>query len=131
VELHGLAFLNHISDRDGSGLLIRSNEVPNEEVAPLEMTPVLINHNAQMQRAVRIAALGSSQRIKDVLEALQGRDATELIYEVLLSPCHDKPFADRTTALRRHGPDRDRSRELHPHNASVIDLVIEQESIFP
>ena len=59
VELHGLAFLNDVSDRDGSGLLIRSNEVPNEEVAPLEMTPVLIDHDAQMQRAVRIAALGS------------------------------------------------------------------------
>ena len=46
VELHGLAFLNDVSDRDGSGLLIRSDEVPNEEVAPLEMTPVLIDHDA-------------------------------------------------------------------------------------
>lgn len=48
VELHGLAFLNDVSDRDGSGLLIRSDEVPNEEVAPLEMAPVLIDHDAQM-----------------------------------------------------------------------------------
>jgi Glu-tRNA(Gln) amidotransferase subunit E-like FAD-binding protein len=130
VELHGLAFLHDIANRNGSGLLIRSDEVPNQEITPLEMTAVLIDHDAQMQRAVRIAALGSSQRIKDVLEALQGRDAAELIYEVLLSPCHDKPFADRTTALRRHGPDSDRSRELHPHNTSVKDLVIEKKSIF-
>lgn len=61
VELHGLAFLNDVSDRDSPGLLIRSDEVPNEEVAPLEMTPVLIDHDAQVQRAVGIAALGSSQ----------------------------------------------------------------------
>ena len=59
VELHSLTFLNDISNRDRAGLLIRSDEVPNEEVAPLEMTPVLVDHNAQMQRAVRIAALGS------------------------------------------------------------------------
>ena len=75
VELHGLAFLNDISDRDGSGLLIRSDEVPNEEVTSLEMTPVLIDHDAQMQRAVRIAALGSSHGFEDVLEPFQGRDA--------------------------------------------------------
>ena len=46
VELHGLAFLNDISNRDGSGLLIRSDEIPNEEVSPFEMTPVLIDHDA-------------------------------------------------------------------------------------
>ena len=46
VELHGLAFLDNIPDRNSSGLLIRSDEVPNEEVSPLEMTPVLIDHDA-------------------------------------------------------------------------------------
>ena len=46
VELHGLAFLNDVANRDGSGLLIRSDEVPNEEVASLEMTPVLIDHDS-------------------------------------------------------------------------------------
>jgi hypothetical protein len=45
VELYGLAFLNDVSDRNGSGLLVCSDEVPNEEVAPLEMTPVLIDHD--------------------------------------------------------------------------------------
>jgi hypothetical protein len=72
VELHGLAFLNDVSDRNGSGLLIRSDEVPNEEVASLEMTPMLIDHDSQVQRAVGIAALGSSQRLEDVLEPFQG-----------------------------------------------------------
>ena len=99
VELHGLAFLNDVSDRDGSGLLIRSDEVPNEEVAPLEMTPVLIDHDTQMQRVVGIAALGSPQRLKDVLESFQGRDAAEFINKVLFRLGDDKPFADRTTAL--------------------------------
>jgi hypothetical protein len=60
VELHSLAFLHNISDRNGSSLLIRSDEVPNQEITPLEMTAVFIDHDAQMQRAMRIAALGSS-----------------------------------------------------------------------
>ena len=46
VELHGLALLNDISDCDRASLLIRSDEVPNEEVASLEMTPEFIDHDA-------------------------------------------------------------------------------------
>ena len=72
VELHCLAFLNGISDRNGADLLIGSNEVPNEEVAPLEMTPVLIDHDSQVQRAVGIAALGSFQGFEDILQPFQG-----------------------------------------------------------
>jgi hypothetical protein len=71
VELHGLTFLNDVSDRNGSGLLIRSDQIPNEEIPALEMTPVLVDHDTQMQRAVRIAALGSSHGFKDVLEPFQ------------------------------------------------------------
>jgi hypothetical protein len=71
VELHGLAFLNDVSDRDGPGLLIRSNKVPNEEVSTLEMALVLINHNAQVQRAVGIT-LGSPHGFEDVLEPFEG-----------------------------------------------------------
>jgi hypothetical protein len=129
VELHGLAFLNDISDRDGSGLLIRSDEVPNKEIAPLEMAPVLIDHDRHVQRAVGISALGSSQRLEDVLEPFQGRDATKFINEVLLRPGDDKPFADWTAALRGHGSHGDRSGELHPHHAPVEDLIIEEQSI--
>jgi hypothetical protein len=68
VELNCLAFLNNVSDRNGSGLLIRSNEVPNEEVASLEMTAVFIDDDAQMQRTVRIPALGAPHGFKDILE---------------------------------------------------------------
>ena len=110
MELHGLAFLNDISNRDGSGLLIRSNEIPNEEVSPLKMTPVLIDHDTQMQRAVCIAALGSPQRFEDVLEPFQCRDAAQFIDQVLLRSRHDKPFADRAAALRGHGSHGDRAR---------------------
>jgi len=129
VELHGLAFLNDVSDRDGSGLLIRSDEVSNKEVAPLEMTSVLIDHDAQMQRAVGIAALGSPQGFEDVLEPFQGRDAAQFIDHVLLRSRHDEPFADRTAALRGHGSHGDWSGELHSHHASVEALIIEEQSI--
>lgn len=32
VELHGLAFLDDVPDRNSSGLLIRSDEISNEEI---------------------------------------------------------------------------------------------------
>jgi hypothetical protein len=131
VELHGLAFLDDISDRDGSGLLVRSDEVPNEEVAPLEMTPVLIDHDAQVQRAVRIAALDAPHGLEDVLEPFQGRDAAQFIDQVLLRSRHDKPLADRTAALRGHGSHGDRSGELHSHHAPVKALIIQKQSILP
>jgi len=131
VELDGLAFLHNVPDRNGSGLLIRSDEIPNKEVAPLEMAPVLIDHNAKMQCAMRIAAVKPSQRLKDILEPCQGCNATEFINEVLLCPGDHKPFPDRTTALRGHGPDSDRSGELHSDHASIEALIIEEESIFP
>ena len=106
VELHGLAFLNYVSDRDGSGLLIRSNEVPNEEVAPFEMTPMLIDHDAQMQRAVGIASLGSPQGFEDVLEPFEGRGARQFINQVLLRSRHDKPSrrSDGSLAKSRFAP---------------------------
>lgn len=67
VELDGLALLHNVPDRDGSGLLIRSDEIPNKEVAPLEMASLLLDRNAQMQCPVRIAAVGPFQRFKDIL----------------------------------------------------------------
>lgn len=48
MKLNGLAFLYHVSDRDGPGLLIRADEVTNEEVAPLEMALVLIDDNTKV-----------------------------------------------------------------------------------
>ena len=126
VKLDGLAFLNNVSDGNGAGLLIRSDKVPNEEVASLEMTPVLIDHDSQVHRTVGIVALGSSQRFEDVLEPFQGRDAAEFINEALFRPGNDKPFTDRTAALRGYGSHGNRSGELHPYHASVEDLIIEQ-----
>jgi hypothetical protein len=126
MELHSLAFLNDISNRHGSGLLVCADEVSNEEVSPFEMTPVLIDHDSQMQCAMSISAMGSSQGFKDVLEPFQGRDPAELIDEILLRSGHDKPFADRTTALRSHGSHGDRSGELHPYHAPVENLIVEE-----
>lgn len=126
VELHGLAFLNHVSDRNGPGLLIRSNEVPNEEVAPLEMTPVLIDHNTKMQRAVGIASLGSPQGFKDILKPFEGRATCQLIDQILLRSRHDKSLADRTAALRGHGSHGDWPCKLHAYHSAVEALIIEE-----
>ena len=129
--MHGLAFLNDVSNRDGSGLLIRSDEVPNEEVASLEMTSMLIDHDSQVQRAVGIATLDSSQRLEDFLEPFQGRDAAQFIDQISFRPGDDKPLADRPAALRGHGSYGDLSGELHSHHAPVEHLIIEEQSILP
>ena len=48
MKLHGLAFLNDISDSDSPGLLICSDEVTNKEVASLEVALVLIDDDAKV-----------------------------------------------------------------------------------
>lgn len=82
VELHGLALLNDLSDRDGPGLLVRPNEVPNQEIASLEMTPVFVDHDSQVQCAVGIAALRPAQRFEHILEPLQRGNPAQFIDEV-------------------------------------------------
>src|SRR6185436_15865218 len=64
VELDSLALLHNVSNRDGSGLLIRSDEIPNKEVAPLEMAPLLLDRNAKMQCPMRIATVDPSSDSK-------------------------------------------------------------------
>lgn len=83
-----------------------------------------------MQRAMRIDALDSLHRFENVLKSFQGRYTTQFIDKVLLRSRHDKPFADRTAALRSYGSHGNRSGELHSHHASVKALIIEEQSIF-
>ena len=64
VELHGLAFLNHVSNRDGAGGLISPDEITDEKVSPLKMVPMFIQDNADMQRPVSAPAVFSVQRFK-------------------------------------------------------------------
>ena len=48
MKLHSLPFLNDVSDGDSPSLLIRTDEVTNEKVAPLKMTLVLIDDDAKV-----------------------------------------------------------------------------------
>jgi hypothetical protein len=114
VELHSLALLNDVSDCYGSGLLVCPDEVSNEEVSSLEMTPVFNDHDSQVQCAMSVSSMGS------------GRDTTEFVNQILFGSGHDKPFADRPAALRGHGSHGDRSGELHSHHASVEHLIVEE-----
>ena len=78
---------------------------------------------------MRLTALGSPYGFEDVLEPFQGRNAAQFKDQVLLRSRHDKPFADRTAALRGHGSHGNRSGELHSHHAPVEALIIEEQSI--
>src|ERR1041385_5491098 len=99
MELYGLPFLHNIADRNGSGLLIRSDEIPNEKVAPPEMTGGPIHPDPQMHPQLRLPALRFAKRFKDVLGTRQGRHTAEFINKVLLRPSHNKPLTNRTTPL--------------------------------
>ena len=82
-----------------------------------------------MQRTVGIPPLISPEGFEHVLEPFESRDSSQFIDQILLRSGHDKPFADRTAALRGHGSHGDRSGELHPHHTPVEDLIIEEQSI--
>ena len=49
LKLDGLAFLNNIADRDGASLLICADQVSNEKVPALELIPVLIDDDTEME----------------------------------------------------------------------------------
>jgi hypothetical protein len=83
-----------------------------------------------MQRAMRIAALDSLHGFENILEPFQGRHPTQFIDKVLLRSRHDKPFADRTAALRGYSSHGNRSGELHSHHAPVKALIVEKQSVF-
>jgi hypothetical protein len=48
MKLYRLAFFHNVTDRNGSGLLIRAHEVSHKKVSALEPVSVLINDDAEM-----------------------------------------------------------------------------------
>ena len=83
-----------------------------------------------MQRTMRIVALGSLHGFENILEPFQGRHPAQFIDKVLLRSRHDKPFTDRTAALRGYRSHGNRSGELHSHYAPVKALIVEEQSVF-
>jgi hypothetical protein len=59
MKLDGLAFLNDVTDRDGASLLVRANQIPNEEVPALEAISVLIDNDPEMERQVCVSPVGA------------------------------------------------------------------------
>ncbi len=109
MELHRLAFLHHIADRDGTRGTVGSEQIPNEKISALEPVPMFINGDAEMKRSMGAASIFLSQRLENGLQPLQSRRTPELVNQIAFGFRHDKPFADQTTSLwddwtNFHGP---------------------------
>jgi hypothetical protein len=100
MKLDGLSLLNDIADGYRSCLLVRSDEIPDKEIASLEMTPMFVDHDADVQRSMGLSALGCLERLKGILEALERRFPAELVNEIVIGLGDHESFTDRAAALR-------------------------------
>ena len=67
LKLYGLSLLNDVSDDDGSGLLVRSEKVADQEVTSCELSPLLIHRDPDMQGALSLGTFLAAQLTEDHL----------------------------------------------------------------
>lgn len=100
LKLDGLALLNNIADRNSAGLLICTDQVPNEKVSSLELIPMLIDDDAEMESQVCVSPACVLERFEDFLESLERGLTPKLVNQILLRLGDDESIADRTATLR-------------------------------
>jgi hypothetical protein len=57
MELDGLAFLDHVPDRDGASLVIGSDEIADQKISPFKASALLVDDNADVQGSVGSATV--------------------------------------------------------------------------
>ena len=130
LKLNRLPFLDDITDDDGARLLVRSDEVADEEIPAGKLCPLFIHCNADMQGSLRQRALIGAELSEDRLQTVQCRDSPQFLNNVVLRFGHDEPVTDRATALRDDGANRDVPRQGHADQAVGVDFAVEEETIF-
>lgn len=130
MKLEGLTLLNDVTDGDGAGLLVRSDEIAYKEIAPLEAASMFIDDKADMQRPMGISPLRAVQRLECVLEAFERRFSAQFIDEIVLGPGHHESLADGTAALRNHRPNGEGPGELDTDESTFEGFFVQDEAIF-
>ena len=115
LELNGLSFLDDVSDDNGSGLLVGSNQIADEKIPPGELRALFIHGNADMERPLCLGAFIRAELSEDRLQTMQGRNSAQFLNDIVLRLRHDKSIADGAAALRNDRPNRDIPAQGHTH----------------
>jgi hypothetical protein len=129
LKLDSLALLNDIADRNSAGLLICTNQVPNEKVSSLELIPMLVDDDTEMESQVCVSPVCVLERFEDILESLERRFPPKFVNQILLRLGHDESIADRTATLRDHRSNRNRPRQLYADESIVENVIVEQQPV--
>jgi hypothetical protein len=129
LKLDGLALLNNIADRNSAGLLICTDQVPNEKVSSFELIPMLIDDDTEMESQVCVSPVCVLERFEDILEPLERRFPPKFVNQILLRLGHDESIADRTATLRDHRSNRNRPRQLYADEPIVENVIVEQQPV--
>ena len=103
---------------------------PNQEITPAESGPVFIHRNTNMESPLGERSFRGAQGVEDLLQAGQGREATEFVNDVVFRPGDDKALPDRSASLRDHRTDDHRAGQSDTDEAVAVNVVIEKEAIF-
>ena len=100
MKLDGLSLLNDIADGYRSCLLVRPDEIADKKIASLELTPMFVDHDADMQGPVGLSALGRRKRFERILETFERRFSAEFVDEIVVGLGDHESLTDRAAALR-------------------------------
>ena len=106
LELHGLADLDLLADRERAGRLVDAEQVADEEVAALEVETVLVDDETDVQPLAHELAVLVARGLNNLLQPVHRGLTGELVHEVALGARDRERLADRPAALRHDGADR-------------------------
>src|SRR5687767_6556680 len=130
LELHGLAFLDEIANRESASFLIRSDEIAHEKISAFEAAPMLIHGYADMQGTMGIPTLRPFQRLEHLLQPSQRWSPAEFKDHILLRPRNDIAFSDGAAPLRDYRSDRNGTGQLHADQPSIENFSVSEEPVF-
>jgi hypothetical protein len=99
MELHRLAFLHHIADRDGARGAVSPEQIPNEKISALEPIPMFIDGDTEMERPMSATLIFLRQGSEEGLQLLQSRRTSKFVNQIAFGSRHYKPVADQPTPL--------------------------------
>ena len=100
MELHRLAHLDVIADRDGARVGVGADHAADEEVALARFGAVLVDDHPDLQALGQQFLVPAGQRGGHLAQPRQRRAPAELVDHVALGPGDDERVAHRAAALR-------------------------------
>ncbi len=129
LKLNGLSFLDDVADDDGAGLLIGSEQVADQKIPSGELRALFIHRDTDMQCPLCLGAFIAAELSEHRLQTMQGGDSAEFLNYVVLRLRDDEAVADRATALRNDGANRDVAGQGDPDQSVGVHVIVEEQAI--